>query len=419
MAEVDYLAEDFNGDCFKKNATGEEEVQLFEYMVFIPWADDAVKKFDDPFTCFKAMASSKKPNDVGSEDQRKKARNLMYNINVAHLRCMVANAEDLFAPGYAKKSLYTNKAIEMIAFFRLQLCMMDLQLNLFSASATPADNYCSYTDIQFVGACNGDMLDALDVLIAGVDRAALFDDACNNAVYPKKSDRKFIKENMCNSSSLVAYMMRARGHHMLEEMKPRYNELWNKICRPNVTYPLDWELVAGSAIHFVFPAVLDKFYVYCCDNGLVDGSLQLRVNVAGAGTAALHAVKAGWDDLSATFPQVNIRFKSYIEKLNADILKCQANRWDYTVNAGLYGAAIGRLEEAYMGSMASSIVAIGRAISSEDEMPLLKSKSLQRTAKNAPITGTLLALAVQSFIKDQDRVVAIMDGQVGGQMIEN
>ena len=112
--------------------------------------------------------------------------------------------------------------------------------------------------------------------------------------------------------------------------------------------------------------------------------MQLRYNVPSAGTAAIFAINTGWKDAEHVHGHHLLNPTEAIQKLESTYngLLEDSARWDYSINARIYGATGGRINLKAFQEMVVTISGCYSALASG--ATLLKSESLKREANSSP-----------------------------------
>jgi hypothetical protein len=210
------------------------------------------------------------------------------------------------------------------------------------------------------------------------------------------------RTKLMNVVCIVAYFMRSRGHHWLEDMDERYVAVWRKSLYDEDNIGLVWALVAHHALHFIYPDILDQVWVNAVDRARCAGTLIKRVNCYPAGVAALGAVSSGASDISIVFPAIRNLVPEAFEELDRCESLVQAHRWAGSINRRYYAAPNVVVDEKKIGSLAAVILAAYEGVASS--APLKNSKALQRVAGNAKLTGSLIAQMIQKAVTDERMV---------------
>jgi hypothetical protein len=219
--------------------------------------------------------------------------------------------------------------------------------------------------------------------------------------------RAATKKKVTNMICMVAYFMRIRGHHWTIDSDDRYAAIW-RLCLYDEDNPgLDWQYIAHHAYHFIYPDVLDDFWTDSCSRKTCAGTLEKRYNSAAAGTAVIGAVFNGAMDIGIVFPKV----RDLIPEAYAELERCQlvldGHRWAGSINRRFYGGPPMTVDEQAIGALAATI--LGGLSAVAGAAPLRNSPALNRAARNAPITGSLITRIITEAAKDDRMKEAILE----------
>lgn len=272
----------------------------------------------------------------------------------------------------------------------------------------PADHNCQYNDVRIVN--DNDMVE-VPVAVAGRIPDAHTDPTIGrnhtNAI-PNYGDaievawRTSVKLKLMNIVCIIAFFMRTRGHHYVDEMMERYIAVWRKCLYDEDNPGISWQHLAHHCFHFLYPDVLDGVWLNACEAATCAGALVKRVNSYPAGIAAIGAVSTGASDIAIVFPAIRTLVPDAFEELDRCEKLAASNRWAGSVNRRYYGAPNIIVDEKKLGSLAAVIVASYDGI--VNTAPLKDSRALQRVAANARLTGALISQMIQKAITD-DRMV--------------
>lgn len=218
--------------------------------------------------------------------------------------------------------------------------------------------------------------------------------------------RVIVWKKFANIICMIAFFMRTRAHHFLDDMKERYQAVWRKCLYDEDEPGLDWQHIAHNALHYVYPKTLDDFWANAVSTERCAGALIKRFNSYPAGMAAVGATWAGYRDLIIIFPG----FGKTVEEAVAELKRCAqalvANRWAGSVNRRYYGAPDVKVDEQVLAALASTIVSALKATGQTQH--LANSKALQRVGQNAPITGAFMTNVITKASQHEDMVYAIL-----------
>lgn len=266
----------------------------------------------------------------------------------------------------------------VIAFHRL----LAVAQGLVSPAFAPADFNVDYSEA--VRLTEAQTVAALGE--AGVPTEAQIGAALTADV--KRRVRTTFTDRVC----LVAFVFRARGHHWMDSLEDLFQRVWRKTRHPENELHISFKNLARTALHAVYPQVLDAFWVDSVRANRCNGALAKRLDVAPAGFAGPHVLWQGLEDLKMIAPGLHHRVAAAHAYLEQQLAWARQDRWNGSVNARYYGAERGNLEEKRLGSIAATIKAAIDTLT--DGAPLGKSPALQRIATNAPITGAVLVRAI-------------------------
>jgi len=356
----DWLSnEDLNGECFVAGEVGEVEEQLnYREVVFA---------HDTP--C--ATAPHNAVRFTSGEAER------FLKLNVARLKHVKTSMSD----GDAAK----------IAFLRF----LAVRVGLISPDFQTATYHVKYNEAIRLNAADT----ATAIVAATVNvRELLSEDL-----------RRKLQKDFSNIVCCIAYMFRVRGHHFIPDMKTKYQDLWKRCQKVGDNPGVDWEVIAHDALHAIMPLVLDEYWVKCSEEGKIAGALVKRIDSAPAGVAAVRAVYAGAEDLRMAIPGIYSKFKTHFDELDALVHKLRANRWSGSINRRYYGpdAEAINFNEQRFGAIAAVVVNCLQSFAPGSQ--LLESKSLQRIANNAPITGGFISTGIAALSRDPGITRAMLE----------
>jgi hypothetical protein len=239
--------------------------------------------------------------------------------------------------------------------------------------------------------------EAVELNDVQVGKLVIADKKVYQTVLTKKV-RDELRVNFANIVGTVAYMFRVRGHHYLDDMRDKYENVWGRCLKGSVNPGVEWRVIAHDALHAIYPDILDNYWKMHVDNGTLAGTLILRYNSAPAGVAAVRVVYAGAEDLRMAIPGIVGKFQKHFTELDAIVDTLRADRWRGSINRRFYGAGSVEFDEQKFGAIASVVWNCLLAFAANS--PLLKSKALERVAMNAPITGGLIARSIMTVASD-------------------
>ena len=162
-----------------------------------------------------------------------------------------------------------------------------------------------------------------------------------------------------------------------------YESLWAKIESTSEKFKATWAMLSTDALHAIFPCILDQYWDLMRLRSQISPSLILRWTVPAAGTAAVFAVKVGWDDARSVYGVI-LTQHTELEKYLDDLLaKWQDGRWNHSINAKYYGASSDRLDLSRLKPLCATVYGVYQT--GAPEASLLLSPALKREALGAPL----------------------------------
>lgn len=198
-----------------------------------------------------------------------------------------------------------------------------------------------------------------------------------------------IQKQFSNIIGIVGIMFRGRGHHYLDEMAERYEALWakNRNAPQDLFKRNEWAHVATTALHAIFPQILDRALVDYASRGLICNPFILRHDGPCAGTAVWYATYAGVANVQTIAGTKNKILLEQINILNGVMRTLKANRWHGGINRNFYG---GQALDVDIKSIQELVAAVrGMVEPAEVQSTLKDSKALTRTAKQSPIVSAI------------------------------
>ena len=367
---MDDIANDINGDFYVAGQQGEIEEDLAYRHVVIP------RKHVDVFR----LGIKPNKNDV--------------NVQEACRDTIKANYWYVLAHPKANNPRHSFLKAARIAYLRV----LGLLLGVGDSQDQPAAHNCRYNDVKII--------DTNATVAIDTDNVPITDDVPNwaaDAVW-----RIGVRRKVTDILGNIGFNMRTRGHHGLDDMVDRYERVWHKCLYDEDNPGLEWLELAHDVYHFLYPDVLDGFWVDACTNERCAGALIKRVNSFAAGTAAVGAVATGLEDLTIVFPKM----RDLLDPAYAEIERCMTviggtgGRWAGSINRRYYGAGELVPNERVMASAAAVTLAALAAMQSD--APLRNSDALKRVGRNAPITGHIIQQIITKATQHDRMVLAIL-----------
>lgn len=382
MATDAYVAHDYDGNYYLVGQQGEIEEDLSYRYVYVTQTDARV------FTLGTASDLTTVP--VQAAVQR------TLRLNYWHL--MSLDGDKVLTPEIARRC----------AWFRT----MGLLKGWGDTGQNQAARNCLYNDVHVVPDGTTFQITA-DQLRAGplsqaerttggtVARGVAVEiplyDGANDAGW-----RAVTKVKLLNIVCLIAFFMRTRGHHFIEDMLARYQAIWRKCLYEEDNPGVEWAHIAHTCFHFIYPDVLDNIWTTAVQGALCAGALVKRIDSACAGVAAVGAVSSGAADIAIVFPAIRGLVPDAFEELKRCEDAIERHRWTGSINRRFYGGPDLTPNEKKLGALAAVILAAYEGVA--NNAPLKDSKALKRVAANAAITGALIAQMIQKAITD-DRMI--------------
>jgi hypothetical protein len=220
------------------------------------------------------------------------------------------------------------------------------------------------------------------------------------------ANRSRIRKTFTDRVCLVAYVFRARAHHWQISLEELYARVWGKTRHAMSDVVIGFMHLARTALHCVYPVILDRFWTTAVQQGRCNGALAKRVDCAPAGWAGPAVLWQGLQDLLMVAPGLRNRINDAYQYLEAQMTWKEGHRWNGSVNARYYGASRGDLNEKRLGAIAATISAAVDNLT--EDAPIGKSPALKRIATNAPITGAVLGRAIGQISQRPEVVNTLM-----------
>lgn len=103
-------------------------------------------------------------------------------------------------------------------------------------------------------------------------------------------------------------------------------------------FAASWEQISTIGLHCITPLVLDQYWRYCAAQGRIAAPLALRIDVPAAGTAAIYALRVGWEDAQSAYGLLLKDHEDTFERLVRQVDFCKAHRWNHGINSCYYGS---------------------------------------------------------------------------------
>lgn len=352
---INFEDEDLNGDCFIAGAEGEQEELIGTNVYAWPFGFPA-----------QTEENARQPMQITDEQAQ------------VFLACNI----------YAQT---IQKVDETVAIRVAYLRLIAARNGLVSPHFTTAAHNVRYSDVRQLNE-----QDNLDV-IANIRKDKGLPDRINVAL--GSGVMKKLRINFSTIACCVAYMFRVRGHHYRDDFKERYASLWARCLKKPEDLPLDWEVVATSALHAIMPDILDAYWGDCVDKATCAGTLRVRYQSAPAGSAGVLALKKGLDDVRMLFPGITAQVQDSYNFFNNVINQLENTRWGGSINSRFYGVQRVRIDESKIGAIASMVMGVYDQLATDSK--LRESPSLKRLAQLAPATGGAIGLAARRTVGDE------------------
>lgn len=351
---ADWGARDFNGQCYVEGSEGERYVRKDSYVVFVPNGLGAPTWLAD-----------------GKEDHSNIviADNVAQQIIAVNMRIVINDCE-------------SNLEAFWVAYLRY-LCIKN---GWISDSYAANQHHCAYRETAN---------DPAGIAVINDEKLAeiLVED-----FFPSNAELEDFRLMVYDYVGLLAYVFRARGHHYLDDEKFEASlvKIWKAMQYDENDIPIRFKIGFTLGLHAIFPDVLDTFWLRAANNARVAGALIKRIDVAAAGSAIMSSLYRGVSDIRVTIPKLPADLEEQWDHFLAIHEHWRNHRWDYSVNARLYGVARIRIREDQFSVLASYVVAVYRAI--DDNAALVGSKALERNAIANPVTGYIMQRATLQMI---------------------
>jgi hypothetical protein len=365
--------EDLNGSCFIAGELGEVEELRAERVV---WFEDA----GPAATVFGAATAFTSAQAV-----------VFLELNFGAVK--------------AAEAARTDAEAAIIAYMRF----LAARQGLVSPNFDPAANHVSYNEARFVAAIYPQ---AATTLMGAAPYARPNNHPAGSTIAPISGAltdpvKKRLRTDFANYTCCVAYMFRVRGHHWLEDMNAKYENLWTKCLKANQNPGISWQLVAHHALHAIMPQHLDTFWREAVANSNVAGALMKRFDSAPAGVAGVKALEAGMADLAVTVPGFKELNKDLYAEMSRLVEALRNSRWAGSINRRFYAAQDLGFAEGRFAGIASTIMAALDQFAPSSQ--LRNSKALQRMAAAAPISGGFTAKLIAAAANDPDNAKALVN----------
>lgn len=354
MADWDHR--DFNGSCYVEGAEGERMVEQNAYKVFVPDGLSAPNWFDDD-------KNAEDHTDVKMVDQEPEAEAIIiHNMRIVRNAC--ETVEEAFWVSYLR-----------------YICICK---GWISRHYGHAAHHCSYSEV------------VNDPGLVAVRTEQQIRDEFK--ALPDDEKLEAFRLKVYDYVALLAYVFRARGHHYLDDtdFEEGLKRVWKRMLYKEEEIPIRFKVGFTLGLHAIFPDVLDKFWVRASGNSRIAGAIAKRLDVAAAGSAVIAALYRGVSDVRVTIPKLPADLEDQWTAFTQVYAHWKSHRWDYSVNARLYGVARIRIREDEFSVLASYVVAVYRAV--DDQAPLVGSKALDRNSRANPVTGYIMQRATMQMV---------------------
>lgn len=209
---------------------------------------------------------------------------------------------------------------------------------------------------------------------------------------------KDITGSFANIVCVVAYVFRQKGHHYIDtaDYSEAYKNMWLKVKKNASVFVSTWANIAIIGLHAIIPCVLDLYWLSQSLKGRISPPLALRSDCAAAGTAAVFALRAGWDDARKVYGDLLYDQENCYKELKKLVDLCTEHRWRHAINARYYGETAERINMSRFSSLSATVIGVYQGAA--PEATLLGAKSLQREASNSPLQRDV-AKAAAKFMK--------------------
>jgi hypothetical protein len=220
-------------------------------------------------------------------------------------------------------------------------------------------------------------------------------------------DKKYYRDAFVDLVCIVAWMFRSRGHHYLQEFDTTYNRVWTKCLRLIEDVDWSWQVIATTLLHAIYPIVLDEFWLTATQKRFCSGALTKRINCAPAGIAFLFSLRSGLTDICSTFPAFRDQHKDLVDLVQSEYETYLASRWIGSINCRYYGVTRRHIDENVLIGLAAIIRSTYKEFVPQSN--LLQSRSLERLADNAPVTGQVIGIILKAVSKSEGYVKAYIE----------
>lgn len=372
--ELDDLLLILNGDPYEENAGGEAESNLKTHEIIVaadtPGSDDG-----HFFTQIDAVDAA--PDRAPIVLNGAQACQFMYD-QAAYLRIIC---------GVDAQAVSDDALIEICV-----LRLLAYKHRLVAPGAVAATYHCRYNEAKRIDTTvDGNALTALrgNAGYAAV-RAVII-----GKLNAQRDHITWIIQSFTDIVCCVAYVFRAKGHHFMDGYDDTYIKLFKKVNKTNNELVSGWNLISVHGLHAIMPLVLDTYWSKRVRQSRVSAALVVRHTVAGAGTAAIFAIKAAWEDAKHVYGGLLRNCDELEAQLNEVYVMASQTRWDHTINAKYYGANTERISIAALKSVAGTVFGVYESVA--DDATIIRSPALAREAQGAPLQRNIAGFAAKAF----------------------
>jgi hypothetical protein len=350
---ADFADRDFDGICYVEGSEGERMVEKNAHKVFVPaglaaptWNDDGKEDHDD----------------VAITPEQRIA---IINTNLRIVRLECADFREAFWVAYLRYLCIKNGWISLHFPAVVHHCS-------FQEATNDANLYCVRTQEE------------IDEEFKEI---------------PTDEDLESFRHKVYDYVALLAYVFRARGHHYLDDgdFEESLKRVWKHMLYKETEIPIRFKIGFTFGLHAIYPDLLDLFWMRAAANARLAGAIIKRLDVAAAGSAVVAALYRGISDVRVTIPKLPADLEEQWDDFLVLHTNWKTHRWDYSVNARLYGVVRIRIREDEFSVLASYVVAVYKAI--DDQAALVGSKALERNARANPVTGYIMQRATMQMVE--------------------
>jgi len=173
--------------------------------------------------------------------------------------------------------------------------------------------------------------------------------------------------------------------------------------------------LATTALHAIYPIVLDNFWTEMTLTRSISGGLCKRYTCAPAGSAFVFSLRNGLTDIKMVFPGVYDQNSELFDKLEAEYEYLRVHRWSGSINHNYYGAERYEVDESLYFGLASVVYGVYQEF--VPDAKLIGSNSLSRLAGNAPLIGAVLGTVLRQVTRSSQFVEAYISQSKRKQIV--